>query len=198
MADIPIRFLEQLSKLVLTAYEWRVLMVIIARLMGRKRDAIEISLDEFFSTTGIRKSHLCRSLNSLEDRNVINRVTYKNTTFYSLQLDSERWRSFLSAKIPKKTMDEWEARFEKWFERYPFEIYKEDAKAMYLQILSKGEATADQLDDALAGYIKMKIKICQKMGRDPDPMTCMYPTSFLKDGKWEEFVKFKDMEMKRW
>lgn len=198
MAEIPVPLLEKLSRIGMTAYDWRVLMVIIARTIGKKKRAAEITLDVFFKTTGIKKPHICRSLVSLEDRNIIGRVIFRTSVNYYIQDNLKKWRSFPGVKASEEAIKEWGEKFKGWYKHYPMPIYEEDTKNMYIILLDSGEATVKNLDEALLGYLCLRKAQAQKFNREIDPLGAMYPTTFLKDGKWREFGKFKDMGGPKW
>ncbi|TET24498.1 MAG: hypothetical protein E3J76_02805, partial [Candidatus Aminicenantes bacterium] len=87
---IPEKIFEALSRLVMGSKEWRILMIILSRTFGSNESSAAVTLDEFVELTKIKKPHVCHAISNLEDRNVINKTSFKTTTIYSLQLDSSR------------------------------------------------------------------------------------------------------------
>lgn len=95
--------------------------------------------------------------------------------------------------MPDEVKAKHEKSFDKWFDLYPLQIQREDTKAIYLNLIADGD-TPDRLWDGLVGYLKFEARRCERLGKDPDPMTLMFPTNFLKSGKWEEYIRFKDLK----
>jgi len=186
---IPEKIFEALSRLVMGAKEWRILMIILSRTFGSEESSAAISLDEFVEATKIKKPHVCHAISNLEDRNVINKTSFKTTTIYSLQQDSSRWRSILSIKLPNGLKEQYNEDFEKFFERYPNQIYKEDTRIIYLNLMSDG-VKPSEIEGALTGLIKVNLYRSKKMNKDPDELMIMYPTNFLRNDRWKEFIRY--------
>lgn len=189
---IPEKIFEALSRLVMGAKEWRILMIILSRTFGSSEKSAALNLDDFVAVTKIKKPHVSHAISNLEDRNVINKTSFKGTTIYSLQEDSLRWRSILSIKLPNGLKEQYNEDFEKFFERYPNQIYKEDTRIIYLNLMSDG-VKPSEIEGALTGYIKNNLYRCKKFNQDPDELLLMYPTNFLRNDKWKEFIRFKDI-----
>jgi len=170
-------------------------MVILSKTYGEEKNRASISLDDFQEITTIKKSHISRSLALLEERNVIRISSYRSTSTYGMQKDAAKWRSYISIKMPDDVKAKHEKGFEKWFERYPLQIHKEDAKVMYLNLIHDGESP-ENLEDALTGYIRFELARAARLNKEPDEWTCMFPTTFLRSGKYEEYVQFKDLKKK--
>lgn len=187
---IPEKIFEALSRLVMGAKEWRILMIIMSRTFGSEESSAAVSLDEFVEATKIKKPHVCHAISNLEDRNVINKTSFKTTTIYSLQQDSSRWRSILSIKLPNGLKEQYNEDFEKFFERYPNQIYKEDTRIIYLNLMSDG-VKPSEIEGALTGLIKINLYRSEKMNKDPDELMIMYPTNFLRNDKWKEYIRYK-------
>lgn len=187
---IPEKIFEALSRLVMGAKEWRILMVILSRTFGSEESSTAISLDGFVEATKIKKPHVCHAISNLEERNLINKTSLKTTTIYSLQQDSSRWRSILSIKLPDGLKEQYSEDFEKFWERYPNQIYKEDTRIIYLNLISNG-VKPSELEGALTGLIKINLYRSEKMNKDPDEFMIMYPTNFLRNERWKEFIRYK-------
>jgi len=187
---IPEKIFEALSRLVMGAKEWRVLMIILSRTFGSGESSAAVSLDDFVEATKIKKPHVCHAISNLEDRNVINKTSFKTTTIYSLQQDSSRWRSILSIKLPNGLKEQYNEDFEKFFERYPNQIYEEDTRIIYLNLMSDG-VKPSEIEGALTGLIKINLYRAKKMNKDPDELMIMYPTNFLRNDRWKEFIRYK-------
>jgi len=187
---IPEKIFEALSRLVMGAKEWRILMIILSRTFGSEESSVALSLDDFVEVTKIKKPHVSHAISNLEDRNVINKTSFKTTTIYSLQQDSSRWRSILSIKLPDGLKEQYNDDFEKFFERYPNKIYKEDTRIIYLNLMSDG-VKPSEIEGALTGLIKINLYRSEKMNKDPDELMIMYPTNFLRNDKWKEFIRYK-------
>ena len=192
---IPEKIFEALSRLVMGAKEWRILMIILSRTFGSEKDSAAVNLDEFVEATKIKKPHVSHAISNLLDRNLVNRTSYQDkkeglVSIYSLQQDSSRWRSILSIKLPNGLKEQYNEDFEKFFDRYPNQIYKEDTRIIYLNLMSDG-IKPSEIEDALTGYIKSNLYRCEKFHQDPDELLLMYPTNFLRNDKWKEHIRFK-------
>lgn len=168
-------------------------MVILSKTYGEDKNRAAISLDDFVSLTAMKKSHISRSLSLLEERDVITISSYRSINTYGIQKQPEKWRSYIYIKMPDDVKVKHEKAFEKWYALYPLKIQKEDTKAIYLNLISDGE-DPKRLEDGLVGYLKFELRRCEHLGKEPNPMTLMFPTNFLKSGKWEEYIEFKDLK----
>jgi phage replication O-like protein O len=73
-----------------SAYESRVLWVLLRKTYGWQKKEDKISVSQFVKETGIKRRHVQRTLNTLEERNII--IKKEGYTFsYSLQKDYEQW-----------------------------------------------------------------------------------------------------------
>lgn len=192
---IPEKIFEALSRLVMGAKEWRILMIILSRTFGSKESTATISLDNFVEVTKIKKPHVCHAISNLEDRNLINKTSYQDKkegliSVYSLQQDSSRWRSILSIKLPNGLKEQYNEDFEKFFKRYPNQIYEEDTKIIYLNLMSDG-VKPSEIEEALTGLININLYRADKMNKDPDKLMIMYPTNFLRNDTWKQFTRYK-------
>jgi len=79
--------LERLMKLHLSPNQWRVLLYIIRKTYGYQKKADYISNSQVVQATGLCKSVVSRSVNNLEDMNIIHR----NGKHIGLQKDWETW-----------------------------------------------------------------------------------------------------------
>ena len=193
--DIPKRIISDLTTQNMGSYEWRIVMVILMLTYGEDKKSRAITLTDFMQMTGIKKPHVSRALSMLSIRNVINRMTYKSVSTYSIQEDAGKWRSIINIGktrirgVPEQVRVD----FDKWFINYPIEINRPDAEAMYCELIMSEEATVKDLDDALKGYAQFSKLRAAKFGREADPWMCMYPTTFLKD-KWREYLEYTDVK----
>jgi len=196
---IPDKIFQDLSTLILGGYEWRTLMVILAKTYGQGKTCSKIKLEEFLETTKIKASHISRALNSLCDRSVIKIMNYKKGTethsSYCLQTDATKWRSRILVDMPEPIKNKYVQAFENWIKRYPNQIHIPDAKALYMNLMMDG-VTPEELEGALTGYILFRLHIADRFNRDPDPLLCMYPTTFLRNDRWKEYVQFKELRRK--
>ncbi len=92
--------LEALSRINLCAYETRVLLFIIRKTYGWRKKTDWISLSQTAMDTGIRKAHICRTINSLVARNIIIKGNNKHV---GLQKDYEKWRNKLPTGVTRVT-----------------------------------------------------------------------------------------------
>lgn len=84
--------IDALARRVISADEWRVLMVIVRKTYGWNKKADRIALSQFAEATGMLRQHVCRALKKLVARNI---VTCSGNTYcneYALQKDFEAWQ----------------------------------------------------------------------------------------------------------
>jgi len=193
--DIPKKIISDLTTQNMGSYEWRIVMVILIMTYGSGKKSRSIALDDFVQMTGIKKPHVSRALSMLSVRNIVNRMTYRSVATYSIQEDADKWRSIINIGTRIKSIPEKiKVDFDMWFTNYPIEINRADAEAMYCELIMSGEATAKDLDDALRGYAQFTRFRAIKFGRDADPWMCIFPTTFLKNNKWREYLEYADVK----
>lgn len=86
---IPNKILEALSYTKLTVYEYRVLLFIMRKTYGWKKETDWIALSHFNEGTGILKPNVSRTLKKLERRFIIIR---DNRRHVGLQKNINMWR----------------------------------------------------------------------------------------------------------
>ncbi|MCK5185894.1 MAG: replication protein, partial [Deltaproteobacteria bacterium] len=74
-----------------SAYESRVLWVLLRKTYGWQKKEDKISVSQFVEKTGIKRRHVQRTVDKLEGRNIIIRDKETYTHTYSLQKDCEQW-----------------------------------------------------------------------------------------------------------
>ncbi|MBW1854926.1 MAG: replication protein [Deltaproteobacteria bacterium] len=74
-----------------SAYESRVLWVLLRKTYGWQKKEDKISVSQFVEKTGIKRRHVQRTVDKLEGRNIIIRDKETYTHTYSLQKDYEQW-----------------------------------------------------------------------------------------------------------
>jgi len=176
-------------------------MVILSKTYGESKNRAKISLDEFVKLAQLKKSHVSRSLSLLEERSVITISLYrgklkdssKSVPNYAIQKKPEKWRSYIYIKMPDDVKKKHEEAFKEWIDLYPLKVQEQETRVIYLNIISDGE-TPERLWDGLVGYLKFEARRCEKLNKEPDPWGLMYPTNFLKSGKWEGYIRFKDLK----
>ena len=84
---------EALARTELSPNESRILWVIIRKTYGWKKKADQISLSNFQDLTGLWRASVCRSLESLESRKIINvfRSGISKINTYEIQKNYELW-----------------------------------------------------------------------------------------------------------
>ena len=184
--------LLKLSRVSMSPAEWRMLMIIISRTVVRSKPVSAIQLDEFVALSGVGKPHCHRALSNLVERNVISRISYGNLSSYSINTESDEWRSIIGIDYGKRVSDEILKAFEKWFNRYPNKIYENEARMLYVETINSDGISPLYLEESLTGYINLLLRRSEKFNENPDPLDAMYPTSFLRNKRYEEFHKYKD------
>lgn len=169
-------------------------MIIWAATYGQNKEARTISIKDFAELSGIKKPHVCRAIDHLEARNVINKAQVKATASYSFQEDPTRWLSIVPSGNAKPAPATWRREFEKWFENYPNPMYEKETEAIFYELVRTGETNFKELEDARRGYVNHEVRRSAQFRQKFDAWRCMYSTSFLKNDRWREFLKFKGMK----
>jgi phage replication O-like protein O len=82
---------EQLARINLSNYEWRILMVILRKTYGWNKKTDNISLSQFEDSTGIKSQHIAVALKRLVKSNVITKHNGSKVMEYGLQKDYSKW-----------------------------------------------------------------------------------------------------------
>lgn len=90
--DIANEIAEKLARWHLSSYEQRVLWVVFRKTWGWHKKEDWISLSQFSISTGISRSHVCRSLNLLIKQNMITKRGNTYYPLYRLQKDFDKWK----------------------------------------------------------------------------------------------------------
>ena len=98
--EVANELLEALARINMCAYETRVLLFIIRKTYGWHKKTDWISLSQLAMGTGIRKAHVCRTINSLEARNIIRKGKNRHV---GLQKDYEKWVKKLPNQVTRVT-----------------------------------------------------------------------------------------------
>lgn len=85
--------LEQLARVNLTSYQWRVLLVLLRKTYGWNKKEDAISLSQFVVATGIKRPHICRALKELSLKQVVTQLGNGYITKYMFQKDFDKWKS---------------------------------------------------------------------------------------------------------
>src|SRR3990167_3281188 len=85
--------LEQLARINLTSYQWRILLVLLRKTYGWNKKEDAIALSQFSSSTGIRRVHVCRALKELCKKEIVTQRGNGYITKYSFQKDFDKWKS---------------------------------------------------------------------------------------------------------
>ena len=191
------KIINGLTQVYLGGYEWRLTMVVLQKTYCSDKEWAELSLDDFQNRTKIKKTHVSRSLSTLQERNILRKRITGGKWCWKINPNTNTWRSFLDLRLPEKIPKKIEIAWQKWIDRFPNnEIYVADAKAMYVALVMQNGNMIEKLEDCLTGYIKLSLHRAEKFNRDPDKLMLMYPTTFLKDGKYENFEQFKYIKKK--
>lgn len=85
--------LEQLARINLTSYQWRILLVLMRKTYGWNKREDSISLSQFCISTGIKRPHICRSLKELILKQIVTQLGNGYITKYMFQKDFDKWKS---------------------------------------------------------------------------------------------------------
>ena len=192
--SLPIKLLLDLSRLNISSYEWRVMVNLLVHQYTSRDQWADPTADELHEATGIPKPHISRAIKHLVERNLINKYSYKQTAIFQVNWIPDVWRSMLGANPERSISQTTNEAFNLWIERYPNPMHAEDARRLYASLIQSGETTIEELDDALTGYMNHERVRAEKFGRDPDAWYIMYPTSFLQNDKWKEYLAYKDLK----
>lgn len=92
--------IEQFSKLKLNGSEWQVLMVVIRKTWGFNKIEDEISLSQFVLLTGLNRSQVCKSINSLVSKLILGIKNDTHTNKYFISKDYDKWIKVVSKMTP--------------------------------------------------------------------------------------------------
>ena len=96
---------DQLCKLNLSAYEWRILFALWRKTYGWHKKTDRISYTQFEELTGLDRRHIARTINSLKRRNIIKvSGNMKHNLEYSFQKDYDRWEQLPKGVATHKTL----------------------------------------------------------------------------------------------
>jgi len=87
---------DEICRWKFSAYEFRILIFIIRKTYGWNKKEDWISLSQFMNGTGIRQSHICRTISLLMQQNIITKGGNRTMPKYSIQKDFTQW-----IKLPK-------------------------------------------------------------------------------------------------
>jgi len=93
---VPNEILEALARTYLSPNESKIIFFIIRKTYGWNKIEDWLALSQIVEATGIAKPNVCRSLNSLKRRNIIERPNRKRV---SLQLDYSLWLQSKSVTV---------------------------------------------------------------------------------------------------
>jgi phage replication O-like protein O len=91
---IPNELIEAIARTRFSGYESRVFWFIVRKTLGWRENGKQkkndwISLSQFSLGTDLHKSHICRTINRLVDRNIITKTRNKRV---SIQKDYASWK----------------------------------------------------------------------------------------------------------
>jgi phage replication O-like protein O len=100
--EISNEIVDKLCSYRLSGEEWQVLWVIIRKTFGWQKEADWISLSQFETLTGIKKSNIIRTLKKLLSKNIVIKIDNGDKTKYAFNRDFDTWEQSkaLSKKIP--------------------------------------------------------------------------------------------------
>lgn len=85
------KILEKLSSYRISGEEWMILLTILRKTYGFNKKEDLISLSQFFEATGLAKQSICRAINKLIKKNVINKKATGNSYLYSFNKLFNTW-----------------------------------------------------------------------------------------------------------
>lgn len=103
--DIANEIVEALYKVNLSAYESRLLWFIFRKTYGWHKKSDRISYSQF-GETGLKWSHIARTLKRLKSRNMITITGTRYKLEYAFQKDWELWKSLEASELPKEVISE--------------------------------------------------------------------------------------------
>jgi phage replication O-like protein O len=90
--------LEILAKYPLSSYEFRVLLFIFRKTYGWHKLSDWICLDQFVKGTGIKDTHICRTIKLLVDQNIITKRGNRSNPEYGFQKNYDKWLKLSNKK----------------------------------------------------------------------------------------------------
>ena len=100
--EISNEIVDKLCSYRLSGEEWQVLWVIIRKTFGWQKEADWISLSQFETLTGIKKSNIIRTLKKLLSKNIVIKIDNGDKTKYAFNRDFDTWKP--SKALSKKIM----------------------------------------------------------------------------------------------
>lgn len=94
-------FLEAFHTRRITGREWQVLTVIIRETYGFNRKETMLTTAIISARTGLSKAHVCHTIKSLEDKNIIAKIGNAESNILSINKNFETWLLPKSATLPK-------------------------------------------------------------------------------------------------
>jgi phage replication O-like protein O len=99
---------EQLARINLSNYEWRILMVILRKTYGWNKKTDNISLSQFQESTGITTQHVAVAIKRLVKDNIIIKHNGNKIMEYGLQKDYSKWLNnqhpLLNSVVPNQVV----------------------------------------------------------------------------------------------
>ncbi|MFW9851826.1 MAG: hypothetical protein ACFFDS_02700 [Candidatus Thorarchaeota archaeon] len=177
------------------------------------RGQLLTSRNSLSKETGIHESKIQRILKFFESEQQIEQqttnryrlITIKNYHFYqkheqqneqvlnNSRPTSEHKQEFKNYKNDKKhtfAQNEFELKFQKFWDLYPRKLNKQQARKIFLKLMIKG-VDPQTIMRGLQGYIDYFIDNCKEKREDPNAIYLKYPTSFLRDECYLEFLNYE-------
>lgn len=203
--DIANEIAEALAKQNLSPYESRILWVIWRKTYGWQKKTDWISLSQYYLMTGMRKSHICRSIRKLLLRNMITRKGNGNNPEYSFQKDYDKWKplpqkvilpkrvkqitSSGNKSLPKqghtkekqqKKLLQYDQSFDRFWSAYPIKVAKKKSHEIWAKKIKPDE----KLFETIMSALKEQKNSAQWIKENGQYVP--HPTTWLNQERWND------------
>ncbi len=216
--DIANEIAEAFYLLQLSGNQWRVLWVIIRQSWGWHKKVERITISFIAKKTGLKRSHIARSLKELTERNIVTKIGNIHNISYGLNKHYNKWKVlpnktllpkldksvtkneqqmlpkmsdiYIKETIIKETIKE-NTSFDKFWKAYPRKVEKSACLKKWLIL----NPSAELLQQILTAIEKQKLWRQNAQNGDFRP-EWKHPLTWLNKGCWEDEVDIKPSKVK--
>ena len=91
--------IERLATFRISGEEWMILLTILRKTYGYHKKEDKISISQFYNATGMAKPSICRALNKLVKKNLINKKATGSTTIYGFNKLFNTWKPLTKKRL---------------------------------------------------------------------------------------------------
>jgi phage replication O-like protein O len=97
---------ERLASYRISGEEWMILLTILRKTYGYQKKEDLISISQFYEATGLAKPSICRAINKLIKKNVINKKAKGEISLYSFNKLYNTWKPFTKKLMINNTAND--------------------------------------------------------------------------------------------